>query len=78
MQRAEIFAYRGMVLHRSGNWEEANKVFSAAITMSEDLGMGWEAWAVYVSPSVCPRRSHLTHSLIPQLVLRVVHKHSIL
>jgi hypothetical protein len=47
VQRAEIFAYEGMVLHRSGNWEEANKVFSAAITMSEDLGMGWEAWAVY-------------------------------
>lgn len=42
-----MFAYRGKVLHLNGNWEEANKIFSASITMCEDLGVGWEAWAIY-------------------------------
>ena len=46
-QSAEIFALKGMVLHKLGKWKDANKAFSTGVSLCDDLGMAWEAWAVY-------------------------------
>lgn len=46
-QNAEFFALKGTVLHKLGKWKDANKSFSTAVSLCDDLGMAWEAWAVY-------------------------------
>jgi len=46
-QNSEFFALKGMVLHKLGKWKDANKSFSTSLSLCDDLGMAWEAWAVY-------------------------------
>ena len=46
-QKSEFFALKGMVLHKLGKWKDANKSFSTSLSLCDDLGMAWEAWAVY-------------------------------
>eukprot|EP00039_Didymoeca_costata_P006396 m.89800 g.89800 ORF g.89800 m.89800 type:complete len:936 (+) comp13242_c0_seq1:3049-5856(+) len=47
VQSAEFFALKGVVMHKLNRWKEANKAFSTAVSLCDDLGMAWEAWAVY-------------------------------
>ncbi|EDQ87449.1 uncharacterized protein MONBRDRAFT_10012 [Monosiga brevicollis MX1] len=46
-QNGELLALKASVLHRKGEFKEANRLFSAAVRVADDVGYSWLAWHRY-------------------------------
>jgi transformation/transcription domain-associated protein len=46
-QNGELVALKATILHHKGDFQEANKFFSTAVTLNDDVGYSWVSWHLY-------------------------------